>query len=103
MATQFRFEILPDLPMEEAEASLHLATFSCEGLYGPARVRMEGTFHVDDDRRVITIDANEIGETLSKVYTGFLLREFGEAAFRVRRIEAPARSEPIAVAGCSST
>ena len=88
-ANVFRFEFEPTVPLTEAEMSLHLAMYAVEGLYGSARVRLDASYHLNEGRRVITVDGgNEVGAAIVKVYTGLLLREFGEDAFRVRAMEA---------------
>jgi len=70
----------------EAEQTLQLATFSVEGLYGGARVRLEAVNHFDATHRSITVDTStEVGFTISRVFAGLLLREFGEGSFQVQR------------------
>lgn len=88
-AKTFRFEFEPHVSMIDAEQSLHLAMYSVEGLFGPARVRLDASYHCDADARMITVDGgNEVGATIVKVYTGLLLREIGEDGFRVRPVDA---------------
>lgn len=83
----FRFRFSPVVPLVEAEMSLQLATFAVEGLFGPARVRLDVGYHVDEPRKTILVDGtNEVGATVVRVFTGLLLREFGEDSFKVERV-----------------
>jgi len=89
MATAiYRFEFDRKVPLEDAEMSLHLAMIVAEGLFGRARVRLDVRYDVDERRRLIVVDgATEIGAVVTRMFTGLLLREFGEDAFRTRRAE----------------
>ena len=83
----YRFEFDDSATREEAEMTLHLATYAIEGLYGSAGVRLDVAYDVDEQQHVIHVDAaTEVGTALVKVFTSLLLREFGEASFRVRRV-----------------
>ena len=85
----FRFQFSSDVPLEEAEMTLHLAIYAVEGLFGAARVRLDVSYHVDEPRRVIMVDAtNEVGAALVRVFANLLLREFGDEALEVRRVDA---------------
>ena len=86
-ADVYRFEMDKTVPLLEAEQSLHLALIAVQGLFGQARVRMDAAYHVNESRRVIVVDGTtEIGLALVRVFTEFLLREFGGEAFEVRRV-----------------
>ena len=83
----YRFEFTDRETREEAELTLHLATYAVEGLFGAARVRLEAGYHVDEPRHSITIDGStDVGAALVRTFTGLALREFGEHAFHVRRL-----------------
>lgn len=85
----FRFEIDPQLPLLEAEMSLHLAMFAVEGLVGPARIRLDVRYYVDEPRRVILVDgSNEVAGAVVRVFTNLLLRGFGDDSFHVERVRA---------------
>jgi hypothetical protein len=84
----FRFLFSSDVPLDEAEMTLQLATFAAEGLFGMARVRLDFGYHVDAARRAILLDGTrEVGSTIVKLFVGLLLREFGEDAFRVEPVQ----------------
>lgn len=84
----YRFEIDKGVLLEDVQESLQLAIVALQGIYGDARVRVDATWHVDESRRLITIDSStDIGSILVCIFTEFLLREFGDDAFDVRRIQ----------------
>lgn len=84
----FRFSFSSDVSVDEVEMTLQLATFAVEGLFGMARVRLEFGYYIDTARRVIVVDGTqEVGAAIVHVFMGLLLREFGEDAFRVERVE----------------
>ena len=84
----YRFEFDRDVSLTEAEETAQLAGMAVEGLFSTARVRMDFSYHVDEPHRTIFVDGTtEVGDAIVKVFTALALREFGEDAFRVRRIE----------------
>ena len=86
-ARVFRFSFSSDVPLDEAEMTLQLATFAAEGLFGMARVRLAFAYHVDAPRGVILVDGTrDVGAIVMHLFVGLLLREFGEEAFRVERV-----------------
>ena len=97
MNSQFyRFAFNANVPLETVEAAMVLALFGVESLYGAARTRLESAHHLDRDKRLLVVDASTpFGGVLTKLFTGFLMRELGPDDFRVERdIEPvlPARS-----------
>ncbi len=94
----FRFSFSVDVALDEAEMTLQLATFAAEGLFGSADVRLDFGYHVDVDRRVILIDGStEVGSAVAHIFTGLLLREFGEDSFAVERVPSH-HPQPVEVA-----
>lgn len=91
----YRFEFERCVPIREAELSLHLALYAVEGLYGPARVRLESSYHLDEPRGALLVDGTtEVGAALVKIFTSLLLREFGEDRFHVRQVGSAGASTP---------
>ena len=83
----FRFSMLPEVPVKEAEMTLQLATFAAEGLFGPSRIRLNLSYHLDAERQAILIDGTtKEGSSVIRIFTGLLIREFGENSFRVERL-----------------
>ena len=90
---QFAFE--PGISLAEAEMSLHLAMFAVEGLIGRVRVRLDAKYHLDESNRAIVIDTlRPAGRMIARVFTGLLLREFGEGAFCVERANKLLQHQP---------
>lgn len=88
----FKFELDRSVPLRDAEESLQLSMIALEGLVGTARVRLDCEYHLDKPHHAIIVDGTTtLGASLVRIYTGILLREFGEEAFSVRRIR-PARA-----------
>ena len=85
----FRFEFDRTVSLIEAEMTLHLAMIALEGLVGPARVLLDAAYHVDEARHVLIVDGTTpIGAALVRIFTGLIVREFGEDGFEVSRTRA---------------
>ena len=92
----FRFEFDRTVLLTEAEMTLQLAIIAVEGLFGQARVRLDASYHLDEPRRVIIVDGTTvIGSAVVRVFIGLLIREFGEDAFHVRRVESAIIVAPV--------
>jgi hypothetical protein len=84
---EYRFQFEPRVSLAEAEMSLHLAMFAVEGLIGRARVRLGARYYISEPDRTIVVNAcKPAGKMIARVFTGLLLREFGEDAFSIERI-----------------
>ena len=93
----YRYDFAPDACVEEVEASLLLAILAVESLYGESRVRLDVAHFFDPVRRACVIDAGTpVGRDLSRLFTGFIGREFGADAFTVQRIKQPDTKEAVA-------
>ncbi len=90
--TLYRYSFRPTVDLDEVEDSLLLAVFAAEGVHGHSQVRMDGEFLLDEAKRACVVDATTpAGETIAKVFTTFLGREFGEDAFTVERVASEER------------
>ncbi len=86
----YRYVFHDAVPIAEAEATLHLAILAAQSLFGEARVRMDASYSIDEQRRVCVVDAsNDVGRCVCRIFTGYLTREFGDSAFRVRLAAQP--------------
>ncbi len=84
--TRYEYSFKRHVPMDSVQDSLTLAVLSTEQLHGRARLRLDGWWRLDRQRRRCSIDAStKVGEDIAKLFTGYLGKEFGEAAFSVRR------------------
>lgn len=83
----YRYSLGPEIQLDEAEHTLHLAIYSTEGIHGAARVRLEAGYHLDAESRICILEAStEVGETVGRIFTALLSREFGEDQFNVQRM-----------------
>ena len=98
--TRYRYEFEPEISLRDVEESVALAILAAEGVHGEAQVRLDAGYAIDESARACLIDASTVvGETIARVFTGFLRKEFGEDAFRVERVttdERPLRRAPCA-------
>jgi len=92
----YRYSFVPEVPLDEVEASLLLAVLAAESLHGQVQVRLDAAHFFDTERRACVIDVGTaVGRDLNRLFVGFVSREFGEDAFRVERVDAEL-SEPVA-------
>ena len=90
----YRYRFARAVPARDIEETLTLALMAVESLHGRARVRMDGRFRLDKDRRICLIDAGtRIGADLAKIFTGYVTREYGEKAVDITRESAHASSK----------
>ena len=74
---------------EYAEAQMILAVVSVECMLGKAAVRIGVRYALNRDKNAMVIEStNEAGEALARVFTGFLIRVFGETSFKVEHLKA---------------
>ena len=80
----FTFELA--VSMESVEESVLLSIIAAEGLHGSGRVRLDAAYHVSARKRACVIDVgSDVGRDVARILTGFLIREFGEDSFDIRR------------------
>ncbi|MBI5866933.1 MAG: hypothetical protein HZB43_01355 [candidate division Zixibacteria bacterium] len=92
--TQYQYFFKRHIDIADVQDTLTLAILGAENLHGRARIRLDGSWRLDRQRRVCTIDASTpVGEDIAKLFTGYLGKEFGEAAFSVRRPAGSAATE----------
>jgi hypothetical protein len=85
--TIYRYRIGRKVSPKDVEETLLLALVAAEGLYGAARVEMEAACHVDPDSGCGVIDAsNEVGRDVARIFTCFLIHEFGRDAVEIRQV-----------------
>jgi len=90
----YRYEFCRDLSMQDVEESLMLAALAVECLHGRSQLRLDASFRLDKARRRCVVDARSpVGRAIACIFTGFLMREFGEEAFTVKRPLSAASAE----------
>jgi len=82
----YRYQIRRHVDLDDVADSLTLSILGAENLHGRARVRLDGWWRLDRQRRTCVIDAStEVGRDIAKLFAGFMSKEFGEKSFQVRR------------------
>jgi hypothetical protein len=90
-----RYTFSSAIPLEDVEASLLLAIFAAESLHGESQVRLDAAHAVDWGQQTCVIDAStQVGRDINRLFTGFVLREFGPDAFRVQRVDGALARQP---------
>ena len=83
----YRYTFDPSLSLRDVEASLFLAALAAESLHGRSQVRLDASFILSRKKRSCVVDATtEVGRSITRIFTGFLAREFGEEFFTVKRV-----------------
>ena len=84
----YRYEFSFDISLQKVEESLALSVLTAESLHGSPQVRLDASFCVDREKRACIVDAGtEVGCDIARIFTGYLTREFGEGAFKVKRLK----------------
>jgi hypothetical protein len=83
-----RYKFEASVPAEEIENSVLLAILAAEGLHSQSQVRLDARYLCDAEKHACVIDAStDVGRDVSRIFSGFAIREFGEGSFTVDRIE----------------
>ena len=83
----YRYNFDSKVPIRDVEESLLLAVIAAESLHGRSLVRLDASFRFDTQKRSCVVDAaTDVGLAIARIFTGFLIREFGEEAFKVERV-----------------
>jgi len=86
--TIYQYQIKDGILMDAVKDSLLISIMAVESLFGRSRINLEARFRLEKVNRVCIIDVGTlIGETIARVFTGLLIREFGEQGFKVERME----------------
>lgn len=89
MTRAYRYQFREGVDPRDVEDTLLLAFLAAEGVFGEARVRMDGAYNTDREARTVTVDASTaVGQIVNAVFTIFAVKEFGRDAFAVRRLVA---------------
>jgi len=99
----YRYNFDSEVPIRDVEESLFLAVLAAECLHGRSLVRLDASFCLDPKKRSCVVDsATEVGRAIARIFTGFLSREFGEEAFKVKRVgDGPAVGSELKATGAT--
>lgn len=79
------FHLKRHIDIDDVQDTLTLAVLGAENLHGRSRIRLDGWWRLDRQRRRCTIDAGtEVGRDIARLFVGYLAKEFGETSFTVR-------------------
>lgn len=94
----YRFAFTTPADMKEVEQTLLMAVLAVSCLHGPAAVRLDAGYTLDEERRVILVDASTpIGRDITRVFAGLCAHEYGDGSFRVEAVpHVAAPSEEVA-------
>ena len=97
MKSVCRFTFAIEVDREAVEAQLALTIVVAECMFGQARVRLGAAYLMSEDGRRLALDvSSEVGEYITQLFTGLLIREMGEESFSVERIQsAPDAAAPV--------
>jgi hypothetical protein len=97
----YRYKFTEGVSLRDVEETLLLAVLAAESLHGQSRVRLDAGYSIEKDKPTCVIDAaTDVGRDISRIFTGLAIREFGEDAFQVERIEGAPKPPQAEVAPC---
>ena len=83
----YRFRFRNCIDLGEAHKTLLLSLLAASGIHGEVRLRMDARYAVDLVLNVLVIDVStDVGQDVAGIFTAFITREFGPAAFTVRSL-----------------
>jgi len=83
----YRYTFSKDVPFQEIEESMLLATLAVESLHGRSSLRLDAAFSLDSKQRIAAVDAcTDVGRDIARVFTCFVTKQFGEELFKVERV-----------------
>tara|TARA_B100001964_G_C13959675_1_gene477094 strand:- start:74 stop:358 length:285 start_codon:yes stop_codon:yes gene_type:complete len=80
-----RFRLNESISREDTEAHIAFAIVSAECTFGKAKVRLNGAYLAAESKVVIDV-SSPVGEHIAEIFTGLLIKEYGDESFRVKRI-----------------
>jgi len=80
----YQYTFALDVDMDAVEANVLSALLAVESLHGQLQTRESATYHVSAASHTLRIEATRrIGWDLCRIFTGFVISEFGDASFSV--------------------
>jgi len=85
---RYKFHFNDKVPFDEIDGTLMLATLAAECIHGRTRIQLDARFEANRKDDSCWIDADTVvGQTIARIFTGLMVRLFGEKAFKVERFE----------------
>ena len=94
MSSVCRFKFTKGIDRETIEKQLALAIVSTECTFGQPKVRINASYYIlpkdkigsiKDEVKVVIDVSNGIGEHIAQLFTGLIIRQFGENGFIVNK------------------
>ena len=80
-----RFKFSENVIREQVEEKIAFAVISAECTFGQAKVRLNAAYLALDNKVVIDV-SSPVGEHIAEVFTGLLIKDYGEQSFTVERV-----------------
>jgi len=80
-----RFKFNKSLSREQIEEKIAFAVVAAECTFGQAKVRLNAAYLAADNKVVIDV-SSPVGEHIAEVFTGLLIKDYGEQSFTVERV-----------------
>ena len=80
-----RFKLNEKLSRERMDELVAFAVISAECTFGQAKVRLNASYLTTDSKAVIDV-SSPVGEHIAEIFTGLLIRDYGEESFTVERV-----------------
>ena len=80
-----RFKLNEKLSRERMDELVAFAVISAECTFGQAKVRLNASYLTTDSKAVIDVSSS-VGEHIAEIFTGLLIRDYGEESFTVERV-----------------
>lgn len=92
---RYLFRFKTDVPFEEIDSTLMLATLAAECIHGRTRIQLDARFEARRSTHTCWIDADtDVGRHIARIFAGFMVRLFGERSFKVeRRVGEPSEAK----------
>ncbi len=85
MKGNVKFTFKRNVGQNDLERHLSTAIVTAECVFGQAKVRLNAGYIATNSKAVIDV-ASPVGEHIAEVFTGLLIKEYGETSFTVERI-----------------
>jgi len=86
-----RFKLNQNLSREQIEEHIAFAVVSAECTFGQAKVRLNAAYLASDNKIVIDV-SSPVGEHIAEIFTGLLIKNYGEQSFTVERVRHESQS-----------
>lgn len=85
---RYQFHFDDKVPFDEIDGTLMLATLAAECIHGRTRIQLDARFEASRKDKSCWIDGDTVvGQTIARIFTGLMVRLFGEKVFKVERLE----------------